>query len=52
MKPISHAILKVDDNNERHMIVNQQVNISVTLILQPIDIEEQIKEEYKTNIMA
>jgi len=44
MKPISHTILEVNDDNnddnERHMIVNQQVNISTTLILQPIDIEE------------
>ena len=56
MKLISHAILEVNDDdsddNERHMTVNQQVNISTTLTLQPIDIKEQIKEGYKTNIMA
>src|SRR5437868_6695088 len=49
MKPILHTILEVDndnDDNERHMTVNQQVNISTTLTLQPINIEEQIKEEY------
>ena len=56
MKPISHAILEVDnddgDDNERYMTVNRQVNISATLTLQPIDIEEQIKEGYKTDVMA
>ena len=54
MKPVSHAILEVDndDDNERHMTVNWQVNISTTLTLQPIDIEEQIKEGYKTDVMT
>ena len=54
MKPVSHTILEVDndDDNERHMTVNRQVNISATLTLQPINIEEQIKEEYKTDIMT
>ena len=57
MKPVSHAILEVNndndnDNNKRHMTVNRQVNISATLTLQPINIEEQIKEGYKTNIMT
>src|SRR5438067_12292797 len=54
MKPISHTILEIDDSddNARHMIVNQQVNISATLTLQPIDIEEQIKEGYKTDVMV
>src|SRR5436305_15215571 len=54
MKLISHAILEVDNDNdnERHMTVNRQVNISTTLTLQPINIKEQIKEGYKTDVMA
>ena len=57
MKLVSHAILEVNsnndnDDNERHMTVNRQVNISATLTLQSIDIEEQIKEGYKTDVMV
>ena len=50
IKPISHTIL--DLNKEKHMIINWQVNINATLTLQPLDIENQIKEGYKTNVMA
>ena len=50
MKPVSHTILEVD--NDKQMTVNRQVNLSVTLTLQPLDIEQQIKEGYKTDVMA
>ena len=49
MKPISHAILEIDNNL---MTINRQVNLSATLTLQPLDIEDKIKEGYKTNTMA
>ena len=38
--------------NDNDIKVNRQVNISVTLTLQPIDIENRIKEGYKTDVMA
>ena len=38
--------------NDNDIKVNRQVNISATLTLQPIDIENQIKEGYKTDVMA
>ena len=51
MKPVSHAILEIDDDDNL-MTVNRQVNLSATLTLQPLDIEDQIKEGYKTDTMA
>ena len=51
MKPVSHTILEIDDNDNL-MTINRQVNLSATLTLQPLDIKDQIKEGYKTDTMA
>ena len=51
MKSVLYAILEIDDDDNL-MTVNRQVNLSATLTLQPLDIEDQIKEGYKTDTMA